>query len=322
MGSDMRRALLVGVNAYDLFDDLRGCENDALAIEPLLAFNEDRSRNLRCHSLTGTVTRPQLHARLKELLAPGADFALLYFAGHGTLETKDLALMSSDSTPDNLGIRFSEVLAMIDASDIQEVVVILDCCFSGAAGTVPALSKTSALVRSGVSILTASRSDQLSEEVDERGVFSTYLQGALNGGAANVLGHVTAAGLYAYLWECFDGWGPNPTFKTNVDRLHVLRRCEPSIKVEVLRQLADWFPTADYEFPLDPTYEPDKERTQLPPHPENEAVFAQLQSCRANKLVEPVAPHHHMYYAAIHSGSCRLTALGKHYWSMATQDLL
>ncbi|NGY65943.1 caspase family protein [Lentzea sp. NEAU-D13] len=317
----MKRALLVGVDHYDHHRNLSGCANDARAIEPLLAFNEDRSRNLRCHSLTETVTRSELRTELKDLLAAGADFALLYFAGHGAQETNDLALMTSDSTSDDLGVRFSEVLALIGNSDVKEVVVILDCCFSGTAGTVPGLSKDSAVVRSGVSILTASRGDQLSAEVDDRGVFSSYLEGALDGGAADVLGQVTVAGLYSYLWECFDDWGPRPTFKTNVDRLHAVRRCKPSIPVDTLRELTNWFPSADYEFPLDPTYEPDKEKTQLPPHPVNEAVFAKLQACRANKLVEPVA-HEHMYFAAINRGSCRLTPLGKHYWSLAEQDLL
>jgi hypothetical protein len=68
------------------------------------------------------------------------------------------------------------------------------------------------------------------------------------------------------------------------------------------------------ELPLAPSYEP----TALPRDAEHEATFAILQKCRAAKLVEPVGEEH-MYYAAMNSKSCRLTPLGKLYWSMAKQ---
>lgn len=152
-------------------------------------------------------------------------------------------------------------------------------------------------------------------------MFSSHLEGVLDGGAADVLGHVTVAGLYAYLSECFGAWEQRPTVKTNVDRLHDLRRCKPSVSLQTLRRLTTWFPTADHEFPLDPSYEPDKSRSQLPPHPEHEAIFEQLQVCRANKLVEPVGDQH-MYYAAMNGLRCRLTPLGRHYWQMSSRGYL
>jgi hypothetical protein len=86
------------------------------------------------------------------------------------------------------------------------------------------------------------------------------------------------------------------------------------VELETLRQLPEWFPTADIEFPLDPSYEPDAE----PHNEDHEAVFACLQRCRAAKLVEPVGEQH-MYYAAMKSRGCRLTPLGRHYWRLATE---
>lgn len=67
-------------------------------------------------------------------------------------------------------------------------------------------------------------------------------------------------------------------------------------------------------FLLDPSYEP----SELPSHPEHETIFAQLQKCRAVKIVEPVEEDH-LYHAAIRSKSCRLTALGRHYWRQARE---
>ncbi|MFI9011176.1 caspase domain-containing protein [Actinosynnema sp. NPDC053489] len=317
----MKRALLVGIDHYDHHRDLHGCENDAKALHPLFTRNEDGTLNFHCKLLTRAVTRRQVLDGVRALLADGADFALLYFAGHGVEVNGDVVLTTTDGQGDVLGVRFGEVLELIAGSPVKDVVVILDCCFSGGAGSVALLDSRSALLRTGVSILTASRGDQVSAEDGGRGVFSFHLEGALDGGAADVLGHVTVAGLYAYLTESFGPWDQRPTVKTNVDRLHDLRRCKPSVPLETLRRLPTWFPTPDHELPLDPTYEPDKSRSDLPPHPEHEAVFGQLQVCRANKLVEPVG-HQHMYYAAMLGLSCRLTPLGRHYWQMASRGYL
>jgi len=149
------------------------------------------------------------------------------------------------------------------------------------------------------------------ETADARGQFSTYLEGALQAGAADVLGHVNVAGLYSYLSESFGAWEQRPTFKANIDRLHDIRTCQPLVPLETLRKLTEWFPTPDFDYPLDPSYEPtaNKER-----HP-NETIFSGLQRFRACRLVDPIGAEH-MYYAAINSTGCRLTPLGKHYWSL------
>lgn len=317
MGSEVKRALLVGIDHYRHFSDLGGCVNDARALESLMARNEDDTRNFDCKLQVGAVAREQLLDDVQALLAGGADFAFLYFAGHGVGIGDDVALATSDGQGYTPGVRFGEVLEQVKASEVKEVMVILDCCFSGGAGTVTALDRNSAVLRTGVSILTASRSDQTSVEFAGRGLFSGYLEGGLSGGAADVLGHVTVAGLYAYLSESFGAWDQRPTFKANVDRLHYLRQCKPAVPLQTLRELPDWFPEADSVFPLDPSYEPDAE----PANSEHEGIFAKLQKCRASKLVEPDG-HEHMYYAAMNSLGCRLTPLGKHYWQLAKQEYL
>ncbi|SMC65677.1 caspase family protein [Kibdelosporangium aridum] len=311
----MKRALLVGVDRYDGFTDLSGCVADANALFPLLARNEDRSRNLDCKVLTERATRAMFLRQISELLSNGADFALLYFAGHGIPVNGDVALVTSDGDRATPGVRFTEVLEQVKNSKVNEVVIMLDCCFSGGAGTIPALDGGAAMIRSGMSVLTAARSDQVSMEFDGRGRFSTHVESALEGGSADVLGQVTIAGLYAYLSESFGAWEQRPTFKANIDRLHTVRRCRPVVPLDSLQQLPTWFPTPNAELPLGPSYEPDAR----PHDPEHEAIFEQLQKCRAAKLVEPVGTPH-MYYAAINSLSCRLTPLGKHYWNLAKND--
>lgn len=311
-GPGVKRALLVGIDTYSSFSQLSGCVNDVLALEPLLARNEDGGPNFDCQVLADVngVGQDRLRDAIGKLLAPGADVALLYFAGHGMRRNNDLVLATTDGTTQSSGVATAEILGqMSDPTVLREVIVVLDCCFSGSIGFIPQVAAEVATLRTGLSIITASRSDQTAAETDaHRGLFSTMLCGALDGGAADVLGKVTVGGLYAYLSECFGAWDQRPTLKANIDRAHELRRCHPAIPPQELRRLPELFPTPEYELPLDPSYEPDA----APEHPAHERDFALLQRARSAKLVEPVgAPH--LYFAAMESRSCRLTPLGRHY---------
>ncbi|MFB9406994.1 caspase family protein [Dactylosporangium matsuzakiense] len=318
--TDVKRALLVGIDAYRNFPALRGCVNDVRAVDELLATHEDGAPNFGCQLLDGPagVSGDEFRAALTRLFAPGADIALLYFSGHGAVRNNDLVLATTDGTDVFPGVAVAEIMGMIaKATGLREVVIILDCCFSGAAAGVPHVAGDSATLRPGLSILTAARADQPAVETGDRGLFSTLFCGALAGGAADVRGRVTISGLYAYLSECFNAWHQRPTFKANIDRAHDLRRCLPSVPDAELRRLPELFPTPEHELPLDPSYEP-----SVPPTDDiHQADFAVLQRARSAKLVEPVGTPH-LYFAALESLSCRLTPLGRHYRLMAEQRLL
>jgi len=311
----VKRALLVGIDYYDNFAPLHGCANDAAALHPLLARNEDDSPNLECRIVVSRdagsrLTRDGLLGLVDELLASGPDFALLYFAGHGAPTNGGVALATSDGTQSTPGVMFSEIADRINISSVAEITVILDCCFSGGATTIEALNNGLANLRKGLAVLTASRDDQPSmETASGRGQFSSYLEGALDGGAADVLGHVNVSSLYAYLSESFGAWEQRPTFKANIDRLHDIRMCNPRVPLPVLRKLTEWFASPNADYALDPSYEPTADPRGHP----NETIFSGLQQYRACRLIEPINEEH-LYYAAMNSTGCRLTALGKHYW--------
>lgn len=219
----------------------------------------------------------------------------------------------------DVGIPLSTLLGKVHSSEAKEVIIILDCCYSGGAGGVPALGHGVALIRQGVTLLTAARNDQTASETAEgRGLFSTLLCAGLEGGAADVRGYVTAPGLYAYLSESLGAWQQRPTFKANLDATHVLRRCAPAVNDGDLRELTQIFKKrADVELKLSKAYEP----TATPRDAEKERIFGLLQRCRAAKLVEPIGTPH-MYDAAMEGKSCRLTPLGRHYWQLASEGLL
>lgn len=315
----MRRALIVGIDEYDTAP-LAGCVNDATAMAGILSRNDNDDPNFDCKVLTagpGRVTRSSLRASLEELFAHPADVALFYFSGHGTVNNLGGFLVTQDARRYDEGVSMRDVLTLANKSAVGEIVILLDCCHSGSLGEVPGIENDHAVLREGVSVLTASRASQVSLEVGGRGVFTSLVCEALQGGAADVIGRVTVASVYAFVDQALGPWDQRPLFKSHVSRLIPLRLCQPGVAIDVLRQLPKHFPTADYEFPLDPTYEPDAEPRNHP----NEEVFGRLQKMRAAHLVVPVGEEH-MYFAAMNNKGCRLTALGKHYWQLVQSGRL
>lgn len=311
----MRRALLVGIDDYPTAP-LAGCVNDARALAALLARHADNSPNFDVQLLTSDkriITRADLRASIENLFQHDkAAVALLYFSGHGTENNLDGYLVTPDAAKYEEGVGLTDVLTLANQSKAEEVVLILDSCMSGALGQIPATGSNQASLREGVSILTASRSGQVSMESGGRGVFTELVRGALDGGAADVLGHVTAASIYAYVDQALGSWEQRPLFKAHLATLTPLRRTAPAVELETLRQLPTWFKTPTFEFPLDPSYE----HTTDPQDEEHQDIFRRLQQMSRCKLVEAV-DEEFMYYAAVNSKACRLTALGQQYWRMA-----
>jgi hypothetical protein len=203
-----------------------------------------------------------------------------------------------------------DVLTQARASPVKEIIIILDCCHSGFFGSIPEIDN-SAILREGISVLTASRDSEVALEANGSGVFTSLVYDALHGGAADISGNVTIAGVYTYADQALGAWDQRPLFKAHVACFTPLRKCTPSIAPEVLRHLGKYFSKPIYQYPLDPSYEP----TDPSATAEHTAIFAHLQKYRAARLLEPVGTEH-MYYAAIESKPCRLTALGRFYWHL------
>ncbi len=154
-------------------------------------------------------------------------------------------------------------------------------------------------------------------EQDEAGVFTALLVDALHGGAADLRGHVTPGAIYAYVDQALGAWDQRPIFKTNVTQFTSLREVRPPVPLETLRRLVDYFPNPQAEYALDPSYE----YTEPGHDSANVAIFKDLQKMERVQLVVPVGEEH-MYYAAMNSKACRLTALGFQYWRLASEKKL
>ncbi|MGR0481958.1 MAG: caspase family protein [Candidatus Electronema sp. V4] len=315
----MRKALVVGINYYKYSASLHGCVDDAHAVKAILERHGDGSVNFDVQLFTGTgpsdtVTRSQIKDYIEKLFSGDSEIALFYFAGHGHIESVGGYLLASDSQRGDEGVSLTEVLSLANESKARNKIIILDSCHSGIAGTPPS-SANNAVLAEGITILTASTKDQYATELNGRGVFTTLLLDALNGVAANLLGDVTPGSIYAYIDQSLGAWEQRPVFKTNVKSFVSLRKIQPSVQLDDLRRILEFFPEAGCQFALDPTFEPEmKGRSKGMPAPniENTRTFAILQKFNRVNLVVPVDARH-MWNAAMESKSCKLTVLGEHY---------
>lgn len=327
-----KAALIVGIDDYPKAP-LSGCVNDARAIEELLSANHDGSPGFACETLLAprgatpgaapVVTRSKLRSKLQELLAKHVDMFVFYFSGHGTVTDRGGLLVTQDWEKHDEGVTMAEVVQAANASKIPQITIIVDACFSGKLGDLPGINDGHALLNEGVSILAASSPGEPAIERGGRGVFTSLVCGALEGGAADVMGEATVASVYAYCEQALGPLEQRPIFKANVARLSPLRTAAPGVPAEKLRKLKDYFPTADAEHRLDPAYEFDT--THHPPgtvtSPEKQVVFRDLQRFNRARLLVPVG-HEDMFWAAIGSMSCKLTPLGKFYWKLSKDGRL
>jgi hypothetical protein len=314
----MRKALVVGIDHYSRIPRLFGCVNDAHSVKAVLERHADGTPNFGVRLLTGTspsdaVTRADIKDQVAELFRDKSEIALFYFAGHGHVEAAGGYLCGNDASRGDDGLPLSELITLAHGSPAVNKILILDSCHAGAAGTHPRshLSELS----EGMTILTASTAEQYASENRGAGVFTTLLVDAMNGAAGNLVGDVTPGSVYAHIDQSLGPWEQRPVFKTNVQNFVSLRRVLPPVSLEDLHRLAEHFPTADFVFPLDPTYEPEmrgRPEGAPDPVPEHCTVFASLQRLNRVGLVRPEgAPH--MWHAAIESKGCGLTVLGVHW---------
>ena len=241
-----------------------------------------------------------------------AETALFYFSGHGFLRIFNGFLVTQDATVYDEGVNMRDIIVSAIKSKIKEIIIILDCCFSGGLGKIPEISNDNVILREGVSILTASRESQEAIEQSGAGLFTSKICNALEGGAADIIGNINIASVYAYVDQIHGAWEPRPLFKSFVSKLTNLRKCKTFIEPSMLRLLPEYFSSPTYEYKLDRSYEP----TEEPINPKNEEIFKHFQKYRAARLLEPINEEH-LYFAAINCKSCKLTPLGKFYWDLA-----
>jgi formylglycine-generating enzyme required for sulfatase activity len=151
---------------------------------------------------------PEINAIFKQ--ARPEDLILLYYSGHGELDNKDrLHLATPDSRKDVIettSIRTSILRDLIDNHRCKRVVMILDCCYSGAIKRDLLRSSLDNQVNQlakGIYILTASTELQTAEEKegDDYGLLTKHiLQGIRQGKVpSDAHGNISISALQRYV---------------------------------------------------------------------------------------------------------------------------
>lgn len=316
-----KRALLIGINNYPDPYKLRGCIEDIHSLEAALKKNGDGSPNFDIKTLEDEKLSKNAISEIQRLFSDDSDVALLYFSGHGYVNTTgaEIVFPSNIASDDNYytGIQMDDIMRIVNKSRVKNKIIILDCCHSGAMGKYDIRDDKSEL-QPGVSILTACREDEYAMEMDGHGVFTELLCDALNGGAADFSGNITIGGIYAYIDRSFGACEQRPVFNTNVTEFIPLKTIQPHVELQIIRELPSLFQTPDSDLHLDPSFEKSNDTSikheykEPDARPDHIKQFAALQKLQSIGFVRPVNEEH-MYFAAMNSRSCKLTALGKYY---------
>ncbi|AKB23789.1 serine/threonine kinase [Methanosarcina sp. MTP4] len=202
--------IVIGTNEYSdsKIPNLRFAQKDAKEIKNILLDSDICGFDKVVDSTDKTSV--QTFCDIEGLLnkAEYDDSLLIYFSGHGEPDTQhDLCLLFNNTRMDRLlatSLNYSMIRKCIDASKCKTFVVILDCCYSGAAG-IKGNNLKKILARSsgsGTAILSASSEFDVAKEDEklEHGVFTHYLVEGLRSGAVagDRNGDISLVDLYNY----------------------------------------------------------------------------------------------------------------------------
>jgi len=312
----MKPALLIGIDHYT-GASLSGCVKDAQRLSDLLANNDDGTLNFSCFTLLSSkqsITRSDLRKNVEKLFRVKCEIVLFYFAGHGYIDNLDGYLVTPDSAVYSDGLSMTDLLTLASKSEAREVIIMLDCCHSGAFGMLPNLQHDYALLREGLTVLCACSSSESALESGGSGLFTSLVCEGLQGGASNLIGDVTVASVYAFVERNLGPWQQRPIFRANLSKLEVLRRCDPVVELSALRLLPLYFSTPDAIVSSDSSDEGSE--------PTGQATQRQRAThFRAYRSAGLIKNSEHGSIGAT-MGQVLLSSLGRYYWKVTARRLI
>ena len=327
-----RAALLVGIDLYDRFHKLSGCVADATAMKERLRRNEDYSPNYGCKLMVygqeqeTKITRPVLRRALEDLFNFDGD-VLFYFSGHGALTAGGGYLATAEAEPNDWGVSMQDLLNAALRSRARDILILLDCCHAGDAAAPSLLNQPGqafpiTALRENMTVIAAAKSTQSAMESGGQGLFTGAVLDALDGGAADHMGFVTAPAIYSYVERRFNEWSQRPIYKTSATDLTEVRRCAPLIERLKLHEIIVHFPTQDYKFRLDPEYEPEDENGNVhePVNQEKVRIAKLFKDYRDASLLKASVPGQQLFWTAKRSETVELTPRGREYWRLVKYD--
>jgi WD40 repeat protein len=216
-----RYALVIGVGENrSPLPSLSKTVGDAIAIAEALETQGDF--RVDCRTLPEQLTQAALSKSIKQFVnqkAKTAEVALIYYTGHavpvvdGFAEETEVFLAPVDCgvtrvgdrcTAQQNGISLQSLSSLLAKADLKNLVMLLDCCHSGALTEPAALDQTFAGFRSkNYWLLTSCRSFEQSwaKKGDSHSLFSGAVLRGLAIGQADDRGEITAGKLFGFVTE-------------------------------------------------------------------------------------------------------------------------
>jgi len=178
---------------------------------------------------------PSIHIlpKLEEIItvtARSKDMVVVYFSGHGKQDRKGKLYLATSETKetalDTTSMAMERLMGYVDRSDCQTILMILDCCYSGAVkgvfskGGVDGVLIDASQGR-GLFIMTSSTDIQPSHEreAERNSIFTKYLVDGLRSGEADLhnSGRITADDAFSYSANLVRNTGLQDPRKFNVN---------------------------------------------------------------------------------------------------------
>ncbi len=220
---ERRYAILIASSLFPdepKLENLRFPENDVDGLDELLS-SEDYGNFTETFVLKNT-PHHEIMLQINLLLRKVGrnDLVLLYYSGHGKLNPNGKLYLSATNTIigalEATSISLESVKNYIEISSSNRIVIILDCCYSGAVGEVFGRGGADDQLQfmskgRGTFIMTASTGIQaaVEKESDQYGIFTKHIIQGIKSGKADYDkdGLITVEDIYAYVHEhiCNDG---------------------------------------------------------------------------------------------------------------------
>jgi hypothetical protein len=223
-----RVAILIGWDEYEYLPKLRAPRKDIVLMRTMLKSDEiggfDEVRIFDKGESVEKILGPTETLITETVKAD--DFLLIYFSGHGKLDQLGNLYLALKKTLDATSIAAERVYNYIERSRCRSVVMILDCCFSGAIGGVTQKGEFADALGArasgrGFTILTSSTKFQESVErdSDEHSLFTKMFIEGINSGYADSDndGVITVDEAYTYAYNAVKATGLQIPTKYNLD---------------------------------------------------------------------------------------------------------
>jgi TRAP-type mannitol/chloroaromatic compound transport system substrate-binding protein len=194
----MRRAILIASANFDAdsgIEPLRFPENDVTALESIL-----RTEEFGFEHFSKVVDQPnnQVFERLDHVISESEfdDFVLIYFSGHGKINSTGELFLSCRNTKENrlnsTALKYRHIMELLETHARDRVAIILDCCYAGRAvsglkGSIQEQVKSELDTGRGIFVLGASGATQTAEEreLEGQGIFTKQIIEGLTTGSAD-----------------------------------------------------------------------------------------------------------------------------------------